>query len=253
MLTQAIWWATTALEAVLLGRAARHKFIGAYPIFYAYLAYVLIESLSRFYVYVRHPAFYPSFYWYTQLGSVLLGYGIVWEICRQALKTYPGAFRMARNAFVFIFAVVVSRILANSLSGDGWSLSQTTAELERDFRTVQAFLILSLVGLLAHYRIQIGRNLWGMMLGYGVFIGVRILNLTFRAFFGEEAQWLWQYFPAVAYLVALLIWCASLWSYHPNPEPKAEARIEEDYQALVRSTRQRFRQVRAHIARTVRP
>lgn len=253
MLTQVIWWTTNALEAILLGRAAQRKFIKAYPIFYSYLAYVLVESLSRFYVFVWHPAAYAHFYWSTQLVSVLLGYGVVWEICRQALSRYPGAFRMARNALLLIFVAVVSKVLANVLVGKNWSLAQSIAEQERDVRIVQAFLILAIVGLVSHYRIQIGRNLRGLIQGYGFFIGASILNLTFRASSGEGVQWLWQYLPATAYLVALLIWCASLWSYQPNPEPKTEVRIEEDYQALVRSTRQRFRQVRAHIARTVRP
>ncbi len=253
MLTQAIWWITNALEAILLGRATQRKLIKAYPVFYTYLAYVFVESLSRFYVYVWHPASYVNFYWSTQAVSVLLGYGVVWEICRQALARYPGAFRMARAALVLIFVLVISKVLANVLGGEHWSLARTIAEEERDFRIVQAFLILAIVGLVFYYRIHIGRNLRGMMLGYGFFIGTSILNLTFRSLFGDEFQIWWQYLQPAAYVVVLLIWCVTLWSYQPNPEPETESRIEQDYQSLVRATRQRFRQVRAHVGRTVRP
>lgn len=253
MLTQAIWWTTNALEAILLGRAVQRKFMKAYPIFYVYLAYVLAESLSRFYVYIWHSASYVNFYWATQFVSVMLGYGVVWEICRQALSRYPGAFRMARKTLMLIFVLVIAKVFANVLGGENWTLAQSIAEQERDFRIVQAFLILAIVGLVSYYRIQIGRNLKGLIQGYGFFIGASILNLTFRTVFGAGVQWLWQYLPAVAYMVALLIWSATLWSYEPNPEPQTECRIEQDYESLVRATRRRFRQVRAHVGRTVRP
>lgn len=253
MLTQAIWWTTNALEAILLGRAARRRFIKAYPIFYAYLAYVLIESLSRFYVYTWHPPSYGIFYWSTQFVGVLLGYGILWEICRQALCRYPGAFRLAHRVLGLIFVVVISKILANVLAGENWSLAQTTEVLERDSRIVQAFLLLAFLGLVSHYRIPIGRNLRGMMLGYGFFIATSIINLTFRSHIGESFQIWWLYLQPSAYVVVLTIWCATLWSHQPNPETKTESRLEQDYQTLVNATRQRFRQVRAHIARTVRP
>ncbi len=253
MLTQTLWWLGMALELTLLLRAVRNNLLKTFPIFYTYLAYVLVESLVRFYVYVQFPSFYGLSYWVTQLGSTLLGYGVVWEICRQAVARYPGTFRMTRNAIVLIFVIVICKVVVSSLTSEGWSLAQTTGELERDFRTVQAFLILAIVGLLVHYRIQIGRNLRGMIWGYGFFIGTSILNLTFRSFLGEVFQIWWQYLQPVAYVVVLLIWCATLWSSHPNPEPETDPRIEQDYQSLVAATRRRFRQARAHVGRTVRP
>lgn len=251
MIVQILWW--SALEAALLLRAATRGFLKSYPIFYTYLAYVLIESLSSFYIHVRHPAAYAPFYWYTQIVSVILGYAVVWEVCRQTLSRYPGAFRMARSIVLLIFAAVIFKVLVTPLSGDIWSLARTTAELERAFRSVQAFLILVLVGVLAYYRIQIGRNLLGLVVGYGFFIGTSIINLTFRSFLGETFQIWWQYLQPMAYLVVLLIWCATLWSYQPNPEPEPDPRIEQDYQSLVAATRRGFRQARAHIGRTVRP
>lgn len=253
MLTQILWWLGMALEVALLVRGVRHNLAKAYPIFYTYIAYVLVESLLRFWAYVWHPALYGLFYWSTQFVSVIVGYGVVWEICRQALSRYPGTFRMARNAIALIFVVVISKVLGNSLNGEGWSLAKTTADLERDSRTVQAFIILAIIGLLAHYRIRTGRNLRGMMLGYGFFIGTSVVTLTVRSYLGYGFQIWWQYLQPAAYVLVLLVWCVTLWSYQPNPEPEGETRIEQDYQALVHATRQRFRQVRARVGRTVRP
>jgi hypothetical protein len=253
MLTQVIWWTANLLEAVLLGRASWQKFIKAYPLFYTYLAFVLLTSLSRFYMYVWHAPLYTNFYWATQGVSVFLGFAVVWEICRQALAHYPGAFRMVRTSFLIIFVIVSSKIIVNVLVGESWSLAATIAEEERDFRVVQAFLLLVMAGLISFYRIQIGRNLRGMMLGFGFFIGTSVLNLTIRSYFGDAFQIWWQYLQPAAFVVVLLIWCVTLWSYWPNPEPEVESRIEQDYHAIVRATRQRFRQARAHVGRAVRP
>lgn len=252
MLTLAIWWTTNLLEAVLLGRAAHQKLIKTYPVFYTYVAYVLIESLSRFYVYVQHRAAYGDFYWTTQIVSVLLGYAVVWEIYRQVLARYPGAFRMARNVLLLIFVAVISKILVNILAGQDWSLARTMGEQERDFRTVQACLIAAVAGLMSYYRIPIGRNVRGIMLGYGFFLSTSILNLTLRSYFGDGFQIWWQYLQPAAYVAVLLTWCLTLWFYQPNPVPEVQSRIEQDYQTLVDATRRRFRQVRAHVGRTVR-
>lgn len=252
MIAQILWWLGVGLEGVLLLRAATRGYLKHYPVFYTYLAYVLIESLSSSYVHARHPAAYALFYWSTQGVSVILGYAVVWEICRRTLSRYEGAFRMARTIVLLIFAAVVFKVLVTSLGGNIWSLARTTAELERAFRSVQAFLILALVGVLAYYRIQIGRNLWGLILGYGFFVATSIFNLTFRSFLGETFQIWWEFLQPIAYIVALLVWCGTLWSYEPNPEPESDPRIEQDYQSLVAATRRRFRQARTYVGRTVR-
>lgn len=254
MLTLAIWWTTNLLEAALLGRAVQQRLIKAYPVFYTYLAYVLFESLSRLYMYAQHRVAYGDFYWTTQIVSVLLGYAVVWETYRQVLSGYPGAFRMARKVLLLIFMAVISKILVNILAGHDWTLARTMAEQERDFRAVQACLIAAVAGLMSYYRIPIGRNVRGIIIGYGLFLGTSILNLTLRSHFGEAFQVWWQYLQPAAYLVVLLTWCVTLWSFQPNPEPEPEldSRLEQDYQTLVDRTRQQFRQVRAHVGRAVR-
>lgn len=100
MLGQILWWAGIAQECVLLIRSVQGGFCRRYSLFYAYLSYVLWGELLRFYVYIFHPGFYQHFYWNTQFVSVLLGYGVIWEIYRQALGRYPGAARMARDLTV---------------------------------------------------------------------------------------------------------------------------------------------------------
>lgn len=252
MLAELLWGTGTTLEGLLLFRSVKGRIFTAYPVFYVYFSYIFLESFVRFYVYLFQPAHYVNFYWYTQFFSVALGYGVIWEIFRQALKYYPGTARMARSVLAMIFLLVFSKVLFGALSGPLWSLAGTTAELERSFRIVQAALLVTIVGLLAYYAIPVGLNLKGMIVGYGLFLGVSVIILTLRSHLGDSFQPVWQYLPAITYYVVLIIWCSTLWSYHPSLQPKPEVEIEHDYELLAAHTRRLLTQVRANLVRAIR-
>jgi len=253
MLTQILWWVGNALLTLVLARAAMAGFFRKYRAFYFYVSYVLLESLLRFLVYIFHPNAYQIFYWSTQFLSVALGYCVIWEIYRQALVDYPGAARMARCLLSVIFIAVVAKVFVNTRSGAVWSLAETTAVLERNLRTVQAVLLIAIVALLFYYGIPIGRNLRGMILGYGLFIGVSVISLSVQSYFWEKLRLWWEYPQAIAYFITLLIWCATLWSYQPNPEPKTEVQLERDYELLSTQTAKAIARARRYLVRTVRP
>jgi len=252
MFTQLLW-AASALEGLLLIRAIKGGFFKRYPVFYVYLSYVLLQSLLGFCVYILKPGFYPKFYWYSQFVSVALGYGVIWEIFRQALAHYPGVARMARNVLSAVFLVVVSKTFVNTLSGPAWSPAKTTAELERNLRTVQAILLMIIVGLMIYYVIPTGRNLKGMVLGYGFFIGASVINLTLLSHLGGQFRLWWRYLPAITYSVTLIIWCFTLWSFQANPQPESEVGIERDYELLAARTTKLLMQARVHLVRAIRP
>jgi hypothetical protein len=253
MFTLAVWVAGLALEGLLLVRAILGDFLRKYPLFYLYLGWVLALSSVRLIIYLAEPAYYRVFYWYTQPFSVLIGCGLVWEIYRQALGRYPGAARMARNVLLFLVLMVLSKILVNAWNGSVQWQAGTTAELERNMRTVQGILLISLILVLAHYAIPLGRNLKGMILGYGLFISTSLIDLTLRLLLGDSFQKSWQYLQPIFYLATLTVWSLSLFSYQTAPLPATEPEIEADYQLLAARTRKQLLQLRAYLARAIRP
>ena len=253
MFSLAIWFLTLVIEGLLLVRAVTGGFVRKYILFYSYLGWVLALSSVRLIIYIARPAYYRDFYWDTQPLSVLMGCSLVWEIYRQALRRYAGAARMACNLLLFLLLMVFSRTLINAWNGSGWWQAETTAELERNMRTVQGILLIALILVLAYYAIPLGRNLKGMLLGYGLFISTSVINLTLRLLLGDSFQKPWQYLQPIFYLAALTVWGLSLWSYQPIPSPATEPRIEADYQFLATTTRKRLFQVRAYLARAIRP
>ena len=253
MFSSALWLSGPVLESVLLIRAVQGNFLKQYKVFYSYLSWVLLRDLSLILIYYVWPTVYRYAYWYTLFVSILLGCGVVWEVYKVALSRYPGAARMARNVLLFLFLITMARIFVNAWNSPNWLPARTSLESERDLRVVQAALLLGLAALLAYYAIPMGRNLKGMILGYGVFLGTSLIHLSLRNSLGDSFQLWWQYIQPLAYLLVLLTWCATLWSYAPSPEPRTCPHIEADYQSLATATRKQLIAARSSLLRATRP
>ncbi|HVH72046.1 MAG TPA: hypothetical protein VNB49_13160 [Candidatus Dormibacteraeota bacterium] len=202
-------------------------------------------------IYLAKPKYYARFYWYVEFVGVMLGCGVVWEIYRRALAHFPGAAQMARNVLLFILLMVLSKALVDTWNGAAW-WATTAVELERNLRAVQAAVLIGFLMIAAFYRIPLGQNLWGMLLGYGLLISSSVIILAFRILLGASFQTAWRYLQPLSYLTVLYIWCTTLWSYKIAPLPKAEPKIEQDYQLLAAATRKGLLQARAYLARTMR-
>ena len=253
MLSTVLWVAALGLETALLLRAFQEDFLKRYRLFYLYLGWVLISDLSLILLYYVLPKVYPYAYWSNQFLSVAVGCCVVWEAYKVALAGYPGAARMARNVLAFMFILAITRILVKAWNSPKWIPGRTTLETERDLRIVQLALLIGLVALLACYAIPLGRNLLGIIYGYGLFIATSVAHLTLRDYLGNNFQRAWQYIQPICYLVVLLMWCATLWSYAPVPEPANEPQLEADYESLVVATKKKVDSARSYVFKAMRP
>jgi hypothetical protein len=251
VLTQFLWWGGIVLEGFLLVRCARGKLYREYPGFCSYIAVVFLSSVLRYSV-RQNPSTYALVYWYSQVASLVAGYVVILEIYKRALKDYPGAARMAQTLLMAIFVLVVIKAIFLSVGSTGWSIVRTYEELEHDLRIVQATVLIAILGLLAYYRIPLGRNLKGILLGFGIFVGVSVTILTLRFGFGDNLPLVYPYLPPFTYFAVLVIWCGALWSYDANPVPETKPGLERDYQSLALGTRRLLTNARTHLTRAVR-
>jgi len=252
MLDHAIWWSGILLETLLLVRGFRGKLLGRYPVFYTYIFFVYSQSLIRFSFYHSRPQLYPPIYWVTEYLGVFIGCGVVFEIYRVGLSAYPGTARMARNLLAFVFVLAFTRVLVETWNDPHWWSMATNLELEGVLRTVQAVGLGALVLLFLSYSIPFGRNLRGVLLGYGLFIGESVIWLTFASSGGNRFRDIWFYLHPASYFVVLGVWAMHLWSHAPNPEPKRAVHLEEQYQGIAVATSRRLREGRAYLAKVVR-
>lgn len=232
-----IWWVGIGLEAVILCRALVTRILAKYPYFYAYVLCIFVVDLTRFFVYTRHPLNFRDVYWSTQFLTIAMAYGVMLEILRHMLKRYPGAGRFADPLLWLSFASVVTYLTYKSVSVRNWSAAQTGFQLERDLRTVQAFVILGILLIVSHYGIELGKNLKGMILGYGVYLGIHIMELASQTYMGPRYDASWRAISPYLTFIPMTIWIATLWSYHPPPAVAIITHTEGDYESLARRTK----------------
>jgi hypothetical protein len=252
-LTLTIWLSAIALELIPLWRAIREKFIGQYTLFYAYLGFVLLRDTSDLAIYFYWARLYPYVYWCCELVSVLMGCGLVWEVYRLAFARFPGAAVVARNVLLSLFVFATARILVKAWESPTWIPGKTAFEIERDLRIVQGALLLGLVALFSYYAIGLGRNVKGIVSGYGLFLATSLVNLTLRYDLGKSFERQWQFIQPACYLLVLGVWCVALWSYAPVPEPEVEPGLEGDYEALRARTREKLSAASARLFRDIHP
>ena len=248
MLTELIWSSSIALEIAVLVRGLRSKLAYRLPIFYAYLSFVALQEITRF-LFQWNKRAYPVIYWVTEFLGLAIGSLVIFEIYKVSLRAYPGAARMARNALVFVFLTAVAKGLADVATSGTWQPASTALQMERALRTVQAAAILALVTLFLVYSIPFGRNLRGILLGYGLFIGQRVIVLTFMP---PQGHHFWFYAYSSVYVVTLVVWLVHLWAYEPSPEPSTAVPLEREYQTIAAATQRRLHAVRVYVRKSVR-
>jgi len=250
-----MWCVGMVLEFLLLLRGFRGKTLARYPFFYAYIACALADDVSGYMQYwFKGWASYVKWFWLGEFLALIVGCGIILEVFRCVLSPYRGAERFARIAGFATFVVISTFALIYPHVMPASSHRGTMFELERDLRTVQAIFLVGLFGVIRYYGIPIGKNMRGMILGYGLNVAALLVGLTIRSYAGVPLPGTWNVIMQQAsYGAAVLIWTTSLWSYHPNPVPDSSVRLEGDYEAFAARTRSTIGALRSHLARVAQP
>lgn len=246
MLSLLLWPAGILFEFLLLVRSVQTKTFTKYIYFYAYIFCVFVVS-AGLYIGRSKPEFYDAWYWPTQFATLAMGFGVVLEVVRQALAAYPGAKRFAWRASCAVFAVTFCYVEWHVASRTEWSTVAATVELERDLRVIEALVLATVLAIVFYYRIELGKNVTGMILGFGAYVGVSLTTLALRSFLGPRFNAGWGDLQTMSYFFALIVWTAALWTYSPNPAPPETGRTDAGYDDLVRGTRAQLESVRSNL------
>jgi hypothetical protein len=252
MLTLIIWWTTIVLELAILIRAFKTGVFKDYPFFSIYLGCVLLSSASGYVVYKERPGLYQYWYWTWEFVCVVAGYNVVLELIERGLGSHDGARKFFRNVGLWVFAVIVGFVAIQSMLLRHSNALISSVEVERDLRTAEAFLLAAIMGAIAYYHVPVGRNLKGIVVGYGLCVATVVIAHSIRSYVGASFQDLFSVVRSWSYLVSLLIWILALWSYQPNPVPKRPGDSEPDYDLLAMKTREAVESVRGQLGKAAR-
>lgn len=216
--TQFAWFGGSLIEVVILVRSIQCKSFAKYSLFYAYIVFLLCMSLFFRAAYIAMPSLIFRVYLPLQAITSALGCGVILEIIRHVFAGHVSLKRFARRAAVMVFGMIYLEvaILAVLLLHRNPTVHQT--RLEMDLRVAQAVGLMAIIYLTGHYGIELGRNMRGMILGFGVYVGVSLISLPLRVFLDVQFNSTWRIIQTSAYLAALLIWAVALWTYEPDAE-----------------------------------
>ena len=238
MLNQIIWVVGIVIEALLLYRGLYSKLVSRYLNFYVYILSLFLADGFFYIAPLLKYRIADKWSWYSGFVSLFLGVGIVLEIFRHVLAQYPGAEKIARIlSYCLMGSVMVFMVAYPILAPNGKSMATLFYRVQRDFLVVQALLLIVIIQVMVYYVIPAGRNLKGMILGYGQMVAVTMCGLALRAVRGFGFDRTFDYIQQTSYLAALVIWLIALWSYLPNPVPPPRIGGDEDYDRLASRTR----------------
>jgi len=250
MISRSIWLVSIALELLLVTRAYQQNLIRRYPMFFTYISFVLLTDLLMFTFHFPQTT-YLYLYWITEFLGLVLGCLVFLEFYRVALNPYPGTARMARALLAILFVVAMAKTIISTANVPRWWFNVSPAQVEGLLRVCQLLAILALIVLCLFYSIPFGKNLRGILIGYGLFVCWSVVCLALVAAGVARYNTLWSYTFPLSYLITLVVWTVHLWSFQPNPVPDRTIPLEQEYQRVAAATQRRLHDARGYLAKAV--
>jgi len=222
-----LWWVCILLETTLLLRGISSELAKKYRLFYGYIVCILGGEVFRLIYYQFARDRYGSVYWYSELATVIASYAVIIEILHQSLRRYPVLSKLVTRPMCIIFALTVSYACCDLLANGFVSFARLAADLARDIRFVEGGLLLMMLWFFGRHRLPLGLNLGGIAIGSAIWIGANVINLAFLSLRGQEFSAFLRELLPVTYLLALIIWCFSLWSAAPSCAGRLARESEE--------------------------
>lgn len=239
------------LRLLIVFRGARCGMIVRYAWFYSYIVVGFLTELAFGAVLIEAPSHYAEVYWPGQFLTLAVGCGLVLEIFRHVLSEYSGAERFARYVCLLTFAAIFLVVLIYPRSTQ-LGLQAASIEMERDVRSAQIVFFVAILAVIFYYSLPLGRNMLGMIYGYGIYLFASLVTLTFRAYIGHGFTAIWRVAQPLSFDLSLSIWLVALWGYYPNPAPAERIGLDSDYENLVAVTRGKLDALRRYVRRGAR-
>jgi hypothetical protein len=205
-----------ALELLVVYRLLRGVSWCRYPFFFCYAVYLVAQTMAEFGILCFMPVLYTKVYWYGEGVNVLLRFFVIWEVFRYVFVKSSVLHEIASRGFMFGVSGMIVLLVAISWGAKNYETSHSV--FFASYRTLglcQAFLILAILVLAQYYNLHLGRNLWGIAVGFGLFSSFSIVNFALIDLAPSLIPY-WQLLIPFGFVSMLCMWTWAIWDYSPN-------------------------------------
>lgn len=207
------------LEGLLLWRFSKRRLWSRYPHVAVFVVFDLLCNITLFPVYRYKQDLFAEVYWRIAAISLFLRFLINWEFFRGLF----GRSTLRDIAWKVLLTVELGALPAVLVLG--WSQATSIHYLylhlppvvEQYFCLAQAILLLTPAAVAWYYRIQLGRNLRGLCLGFGIYLLVRSVNFASLQVFHGFAPY-WRLLTPTTFIIMIAVWLWAFWEYDPRQE-----------------------------------
>jgi len=193
---------------IALFRDGHHR---KHPLFVAYIAYELVQFPLAFYLISAKSVSaeaYLSWSTFILAGSVLLRFGVIYELFRDLAKTYKSLARFSRLAFrslLAIFLLIAVGLVAFSWPGNLHQMTLfKTFVLDRAVNLLQLGLLLGLFGIAKFFGLSWRKHVFGITLGFAVYLSVQLMAAAIQAEWGYYK--VFDYITMATFHASVLVW-----------------------------------------------
>ena len=205
------------VQVFILRVLSQRKLRSEFPVFFRYSLFCVVGCAITLVPFVAYCPQYFYVYWALTAVTMVLEFGVLYELLVNALKPYSALIDLGKMLFRWaaVFLILAALLTAFATTGSGNNkLIAATELLQRTVRLMQCGLLLLFFGLEKRLGLSWRTHSMAIALGLGVYAGVD-LSTTYLIDRMPALTGSLQIFANLAYLGA-----ASLWAYSlAKPEP----------------------------------
>ncbi len=203
------------LATIIVARAIQGRFLGQFRYFYSYLIYAIISGIATWVIYPWGKTYYASIFWFRFFTTVVVEFAVLAEASDHIFSPYPAVRRLGRLLIVSICLIFLFLYVFPSLL-DPRPTSAIMLDFLKRASLTKAAVIISLLAAARHYRLTIGKNISGIMLGFSIYLGINVVNFAIaEAYRSALYGRVFGIVLNMSSILCLSVWMVALWRYEP--------------------------------------
>jgi hypothetical protein len=216
-LQAAAWALTTALELALVVQLVRRKLGRIYPLFFAYLVSVILQSVAVAALYRAQNLDKMTTWkiaWLTQGFVVSMRALALLELNRKVLSRYIGIWALARRLLLGVALAVVVYDLILSKGQWQWLILNGVRGLE----LAMAAVIVTMLLFARYYRVPVNQLQRALAVGFCLYSIFYVVNYSLFERIVQQYAVLWNFLGMFAFIASLVVWVSAANRYIPSEE-----------------------------------